>query len=326
MNSKMDYAKAMVTGGAGFIGSHLVEKLIQRGIHVTVLDDLSVGSPDNIPPDAYLIRGDVCYPQTVKQALEGVEAIFHLAAHVTIRDSFNAFVEDVRTNVMGTVNLLKCAEGSRVKKFIFASSMAVYGNADYLPIDENHAIEPVSPYGISKAASEIYVRRFCEYAGVQPIILRYFNTYGIRQTLSPYVGVINIFIQKLLEEKNICIFGTGNQIRDFISVDDVANATVLASDYDGPEHVFNIGSGSGRSINSIATILQKAMHTHVKRVHLPFQPGEPSDSVANIELARRELGFEPACQLEDKLDEIIRWNASIKAPQIKNPGSENQKI
>jgi len=302
------YSKAFVSGGAGFIGSHIVEKLLHRGIKTVVLDDLSVGKKENIPGEAELIIGDVCEPQIVQKALTEVDFVIHLAARVSIRDSFRSFIEDARTNVMGTVNLLKHIEGSAVKKFIYASSMATYGDSMYLPIDEKHPLDPTSPYGISKLASEKYVQCFCKQHGIDPVILRYFNTYGPRQTLTPYVGVITIFIQKLLREEDLPIFGDGRQVRDFISVDDVAEATLLAMDYAGPINTFNVGSGTGTDINSLAQILKEAMKKSTKIEYLPKQPGEPTDSIADITLAKKELGFTPRWSLEQKLPEVIEWN------------------
>jgi UDP-glucose 4-epimerase len=304
----MEYKRALVTGGAGFIGSHITEKLLARGIEVVVLDDLSVGKKENIPTNAEFIEGNVCDPEIVRRALAGVDVVFHEAARVSIRDSFRGFVEDARANVMGTVNILKCMEGSGVKKFIYASSMAAYGDAKYLPIDEGHPLEPTSPYGVSKLASEKYIHCFCQYAGIDSVILRYFNTYGPKQTFSPYVGVITIFIQKLLRDENLPIFGDGNQVRDFINVDDVAEANVLAMEYNGSHQIFNIGTGVGTTVNSLAEILKEIMEKPIEINYLPLQPGEPSSSVADVSLAKKELGFIARLSLLEKLPEVIEWN------------------
>ncbi len=304
----MEFKKALVTGGAGFIGSHIAEKLIARGIETVVLDDLSVGKKENIPSNAEFIKGDVCDPECVRNALAGVEVVFHEAARVSIRDSFRGFSEDARANVMGTVNILKCMEGSEVKKFVYASSMAAYGDARYLPVDEGHPLEPTSPYGVSKLASEKYIHCFCQYAGIDYVILRYFNTYGPRQTASPYVGVITIFIRKLLNGEDLPIFGDGNQVRDFINVEDITEANLLAMDYSGPHQIFNVGTGVGTTVNTIAQILQEKMGKSIQIQYLPIQPGEPSSSVANISLARKELGFVPRWALEKKISEVIEWN------------------
>jgi UDP-glucose 4-epimerase len=304
----MEYKKALVTGGAGFIGSHIVQKLLQKGMETVVLDNLSAGKTENLPPGTQVVIGDVCDPATVRNTLSGVDVVFHLAARVSIRDSFRGFVEDARTNVIGTVTLLHGMEGSGVKKFIYASSMAVYGDARYLPIDEEHPIEPTSPYGVSKLASEDYVLCFCKHLGIHPVILRYFNTYGPKQTFSPYVGVITIFIQKLLRDEDLPVFGDGNQVRDFVHVDDVAAASLISIEYQGGKQVFNVGTGIGTTIHSLAEILKDKMNKSNRVNYQPIQPGEPSSSVADVRLAREELGFTARWSLQEKLEEVIEWN------------------
>ena len=304
----MEYQKALVTGGAGFIGSHVVQKLLEKGVETVVLDNLSVGKVENIPSGAKLVIADVCDPETIRNILSGVDIVFHLAARVSIRDSFRGFIEDARTNIMGTVTLLNCMEGSGVKKIIYASSMAAYGDARYLPIDEKHAIEPTSPYGVSKLASEKYILCFCKHLGIQPVILRYFNTYGPKQTFSPYVGVITIFIQKLRNDEDLPVFGDGNQIRDFINVDDVARANLMALDYKGGIKIFNVGTGIGTTIKSLAEILKEKMKKCNKINYLPIQAGEPSNSVADVKLGKKELGFTAKWSLQEKLGEVIEWN------------------
>lgn len=304
----MPYRKALVTGGAGFIGSHIVERLVHAGIDTVVLDDLSVGLRENVPDGAQLIVGNLCDPEVVRAALVEVDIVFHQGARVSIRDSFRGFVDDVHSNVIGTATLLKCLEGSQVRKFLYASSMATYGNARYLPIDENHPLEPTSPYGIGKLASERYILCYCKHLGIDPIILRYFNTYGSRQTHSPYVGVITIFVRKLWRGESLQVFGDGMQVRDFISVHDVTTANLLAMHYAGPSTIFNIGTGIGTTVNSLARILKEMMHRSGEIIHLPPQPGEPANSVADTCLAKTELGFTPRWSLEEKLPEVIEWN------------------
>ncbi len=311
MNPHIQCKKALVTGGAGFIGSHIVRRLIESGIRTVVLDDLSVGKREYVSDGAELIIGSVCDSNTVHRALSEVDVVFHLAARVSIRDSFRGFVQDVENNVMGTVNLLRCIEGSPVKKLIFASSMATYGNAKYLPINEEHPLDPTSPYGISKLASEKYVLRFCQFLGIDSVILRYFNTYGAGQTFTPYVGVITIFIQKLLRGENLPIFGDGRQVRDFVSVDDVAEATMLALKYVGKGRIFNVGTGIGTTVNSLADMLKRALGASNQIEYLPPQLGETTNSIADITLARDALGFMPRWSIEEKLPEIIEWNTRI---------------
>ena len=216
------YKRALVTGGAGFIGSHLARALLKEHIEVVVLDNLSMGKIENVPEGAEFICGDVRSKDDTIRALHGVDIVFHEAARVSIRSSVEHFHDDAENNLMGTINLLRCCQADKVKKIIFASSMAVYADCKGpIPIVEDYTTEPISPYGISKLASEKYCMRFSEFTGIDCHVLRYFNTYGTGQTLSPYVGVITIFINRLLDGEPPIIFGDGEQKRDFIHVGDI---------------------------------------------------------------------------------------------------------
>ena len=307
-SSSNRYRRALVTGGAGFIGSHLTEMLLETGLETVVLDNLLVGERENIPVGSQFMEGDICDPETVARALRGVDIVFHQAARVSIRDSFRGLADDVWCNVLGTVNILNSLPGSSVKKLVFASSMAVYGDVRDLPIQEHtNWMQPTSPYGISKLAAEKYILCFCSRINVQPVILRYFNTYGTRQTLSPYVGVITIFINNLMQGLPLNIFGDGEQVRDFIHVRDVTRANLLAMDYEGQHAVFNVGTGTGTSVNELAGMLTEMMHSETEFVYLPEQAGEPASSIADMDLCRRELGFVPVQSLETGLPEVIDW-------------------
>ncbi len=216
-------AKAiLVTGGAGFIGSHLCDALLREGHQVRVLDDLSVGRLENVPKGCEFIRGNILDESVVTQAIRGVDCISHQAARVRVRGSIETFYEDAETNLMGTLHLLRYAGKSGVRRFLYASSMAVYADCDQpIPINETHPTLPASPYGIAKLTAERYVRLVCHSFGIEPVILRYFNTFGTRQAFTPYVGVITIFITRLLQKKGITVFGNGEQTRDFVHVSDV---------------------------------------------------------------------------------------------------------
>lgn len=306
--------KACVTGGAGFIGSHVVECLAESGIETVVIDDLSMGKPENLPTGVKLIVGDVCDNKTMTHALGGVDVVFHLAARVSIRGSFRSLVEDARSNIMGTVNLLHALGNSTVRRVIYASSMAVYGEAVQTPMDESHPLDPASPYGIAKLAAERYLLTVCPMMEIRPVILRYFNTYGIRQTPTPYVGVITIFIRNLLNDTPLTVFGDGEQIRDFVHVRDVAKATVAAMRYKGQARILNVGSGKGISVNTLAKHIQEAMGKTVKALHVPPHPGEPRSTVADIALAKRELAFSPDGNLQGHLPELIEWHRGTLDP------------
>jgi len=306
------HKRALVTGGAGFIGSHLVERLLREGIEVVVLDNLSVGKRENVPADAQFVLGDVHDPSALTAALSGVDAVFHLAAKVSIRASVAGFYEDAETNLMGTLNVLRaCAQpASRVKKLVYASSMAVYADApEPIPLPETHETRPISPYGVAKLACERYTMLVAAQSSYQAVALRYFNTYGPRQTFTPYVGVITIFIQRLLRGEAPLIYGDGRQCRDFVYVGDVAEATfrAMASDACGGQ-VLNVGSGTGTSVNQVAALLCAKLDPQITPQHAPEQPGELRNSIADIRRAQLSLGYQPRGRLEDKIDEIIAWN------------------
>lgn len=311
----MKYKKALVTGGAGFIGSHIAAGLLEKGIETAVLDNFYMGKRDNIPSGAQLIEADILDIDKLNQALVGVDIVFHEAARVSIRHSLNDFYNDANVNIMGTVNVIKAVIKNKVKKIIYASSMAVYGNSRYLPVDEGHPLEPTSAYGISKLTSEKYCLGMAKFFDFEAVSLRYFNTYGTKQTLTPYVGVITIFINRLLGDKPPVIFGDGKQIRDFVAVEDVACANILAMEKGVSGQVFNIGTGKSRSINDIASLIIKHIKPGIKSEYAPPQPGEPASSVADITSAGKLLGFRPRHELEDKIEEIIEWNK--RNPQLR---------
>jgi len=307
----MRYAKALVTGGAGFIGSHLVRGLLERGLAVTVVDDLSMGRRENVHPDARFIQGNILDTELMEQALVGVDVIFHLAARVTIRGSMSHFVEDAQTNLMGTLSTLQACTRASVGKFIFASSMAVYSDSPTPdPIAETYATEPISPYGISKLAAEKYVHLVCSAAGIAATSLRFFNTYGPGQSLTPYVGVMTIFINRLLAGQPPIIFGSGEQCRDFVFVGDIVQGCLQSMDADSDGQVFNIATGRGTTINQLASLLCQRINPGITPLHEPAHPGELQNSVADISRARAVLHYTPQGRLEAQLDDIIAWNAA----------------
>jgi UDP-glucose 4-epimerase len=237
----MKLKNALITGGAGFIGGHLAHRLTSAGMNVSILDNLSVGRKENIPDSAEFIEGDIRDTVILSNAFKNVEIVYHLAAKVSIRLAVEEFVNDADINLMGTLNVLKAARDAGCRKIIYASSMAVYGNPDHSPQDTSHPLRPTSPYGISKLASEKYISILAPLWGIDFVNLRLFNTYGPRQTPSPYVGVITIFIRNLLAGEPIEIFGDGKQQRDFIYVGDVARAFELAGKSDASGIALNVG-------------------------------------------------------------------------------------
>jgi len=306
----MTFKHALVTGGAGFIGSHLCRELLSRGLEVTVLDNLSTGKADNIPDGAELVEGNILDAPLVGNVMKKrrVDVVFHQAARVTIRDSVKNFQEDASQNIMGTLNILRLCLENGVRKMVYASSMAVYADSEKPePVPEEYSLEPISPYGISKLAGEKYCLLMTRGTGLSCTVLRYFNTFGIGQTYTPYVGVITIFIHRLLEVKSLQIFGDGGQCRDFIHVSDVVRANILAMGRDLPTRVFNIGSGRSTSVLEVARILRDKLAPEVEIHHVDPHEGELRNSIADISRAVRELGFRPERRLEESIDEIIQW-------------------
>jgi UDP-glucose 4-epimerase len=310
----MCYERALVTGGAGFIGSHLTERLLSEGLQVVVLDNLSVGKRENVPSGAEFLQGDVQDREAVAQAMAGVDAVFHLAARVSIRASVAGFYEDAQTNLMGTLNVLRACAAQHVNKFVYASSMAVYADAPAgSTVSETYTTTPISPYGVAKLACERYAMLVAAESGFRAVALRFFNTFRPRQTFTPYVGVITIFIQRLLHGEPPVIFGDGEQRRDFVYVGDIVEGAfrALVTDVDG--EVFNIGTGLGTTVNQVAALLCARIRPGVVPLHAPEHAGELRSSVADIGKARRMLGYEPHGRLEDQIDEIIAWNRGMAA-------------
>lgn len=297
---------ALVTGGAGFIGSHLCDRLLVEGWSVRVLDDLSTGSRSNLASDVELFEGDVQSAEDCKNACAGVDTVFHLAAKVTIRNAAATFSEDASTNIMGTINMLSAAGGAGVSRFVNTSSMAVYADSlDFATVDEQHRIEPLTPYGISKHTAEQYALMMGPELGLEPVVLRLFNTFGTRQSFTPYVGVVTIFITKMLDGQPCTVFGDGDQCRDFVHVSDVARAFALAASCDDVSgKIFNVGTGVGTTVNQIVDLLRERLGEG-QFGHEQAHPGELRHSVANIAHAERVLGYSAKESLGGRLDEVI---------------------
>lgn len=269
-----------------------------------MLDNLSVGRRDAVPAGARFVHGDIRDERAVDEALAGVDCVFHLAAQVTIRGSFDRFYEDLDTNVMGTARVLRALEPSVVKWFVLASSMAVYADADApRPIGERHPTVPLSPYGCGKLASEGVARQILEARGIPFTAVRFFNTFGPGQTYTPYVGVITIFVTRLLRGEPPVIFGDGAQQRDFVHVDDIVAGTLAAP---GREPgTYNLGTGRGTSLNRLAELLTSRINPALKPQHAPAQSGELRFSIADIAAARSRLGYEPTRTIEGEIESVI---------------------
>jgi nucleoside-diphosphate-sugar epimerase len=299
----------LVTGGAGFIGSHLADELLKKGHRVRVLDDLSFGVKENVPVNCEFIRGTILDRHILHEATRDIDVIFHEAARVTVRGSMDHFYEDAETNIMGTLRLLQAAAFSGVKRFVHASSMAVYADSSIpVPVSEDHPTVPPSPYGIGKLAAERYVLMMGPALGIQPVVLRYFNTFGARQTFTPYVGVITIFITRLLQKQSISLFGDGGQVRDFVHVSDVVQANLLAMQSpDAIGRIFNVGSGRGTTVLQLANVLKNKLNRDAVIEFEPERPEELRNSIADISLASNVLGYTPRTNLETQLSELIEY-------------------
>ena len=295
---------ALVTGGAGFIGSRLVNKLLDHGFRVNVLDNLSVGTRSAIDLQAHFVEGDVRRREDVKLALNGIDCVFHLAAQVTIRSSLKMFYEDVDTNLMGTLNLIRCLDPKAVRHFVLASSMAVYADSKApKPIPESYPQEPISPYGTSKLAAERICNQVLDQMKIPFFALRYFNTFGPGQAFTPYVGVITIFITSLLQGDKPVIFGDGEQRRDFVHVEDIVEGTIKS--LCGPPGVYNLGTGRATSVKEMAKMLIERIRPDIQPVFTRAQPGELRFSVADINAAASKLGYHPKRSLEADIDSVI---------------------
>ncbi len=298
--------KILITGGAGFVGSHIAQALLKENIgDVIVYDNLSVGKIENIPVGCNFINGDIRDAEKLVKSMDGVDAVFHNAAFVSIRGSYLRLKDELDINCNGTLNVLESMVKKGVKKIIFASSMAVYGCPKQVPVMEENDLSPLSPYGFSKARGELFCKIFAEQYGISYGILRYFNIYGIRQTVSPYVGVLTTFINQALNKKPLTIYGSGNQTRDFVHVQDVANANLLALSYES-NGIFNIGSGTEESINKLADIVNNYLD-NVGKIYKPAPKGEVDRIRADIRQAQACLKYNPGPGLQSLLPEIIKW-------------------
>jgi UDP-glucose 4-epimerase len=312
--------KILVTGGAGFIGCHLVDRLLSQGFAVTVLDDFSSGRMQNIShhkkaKDFQVVHGDVRNTELLKNVVKDVDAVFHEAALVdaalSVKEPF--LFNDV--NVVGTLSLLRACADSGVKRFVFASSAAVYGNSKPVKKKEDMVLTPISPYGVTKLAAENYVRVFSELYGLETVSLRCFNVYGTRQSVgSSYGGVITAFLSRLLIGQAPIIFGDGKQSRDFVNVDDVVSANLLAlKGKSAIGEVFNIGSGTSTTIYELTKMLRHLTNKgNLEPVFTEPRVGDIRHCLADIGKAKRLLGFLPKIKFREGLSRLLGEYRNIK--------------
>jgi len=302
----------LVTGGAGFIGSHLTERLVQLGHTVRVLDDFSTGRRENLAGlerQVELIAGDIRDPQTVRQAVAGVEAVLHLAARASVPRSVEHPREANDVNVNGTLNLLLAARDTGVRRFIYSASSSAYGDSPALPKAETMPPRPLSPYAASKLAGEHYCACFAAVYGLETISLRYFNVFGPRQDPhSPYAAVIPAFVSRMLRGQKPIVFGDGEQSRDFCYIENVVRANLLA--LAAPRlagEVVNIACGERVTLNQIIRLINQHLGTDIQPEYQAPRPGDVRHSLASLEQARRVLGYQPQVFFADGLARSIAW-------------------
>jgi nucleoside-diphosphate-sugar epimerase len=300
-----------VTGGAGFIGSHLVDELLRRGSTVRVVDDFSTGRRENLPASRRMeiIEGDIADPAVARRAAAGASIVLHQAAIPSVPRSVEDPAASHHANVDGTLQVLIAARDAGVKRVVFAGSSSVYGNAPVLPKREDMPPRPLSPYALQKLVGEEYCRLFTELYGLETVVTRYFNVFGPRQSPgSPYSGVISLFIDAMLAGQAPRIHGDGGQTRDFTYVDDVVQGVLLAAERPGVEgRVLNVAAGGRVSLLDLLHALQSILATTVDPILGPPRAGDVRDSVADISEARRLLGFAPKTTFVDGLRQTVEW-------------------
>ena len=304
--------KAFVTGGAGFIGSHLVDSLLSNGCQVVVLDDLSTGRISNlehIRDKISFYKGDIRDRETLDTAVKDCEVIFHLAAVVSVPQTVEDPVGSAMVNEIGTLSVLESARKNNVKRVVLASSCAVYGDNPELPKNENMIQKPLSPYAVQKLTGEYYARLYNDLYGLETVCLRYFNVYGPRQDpTSPYSGVISIFMSKAVSKEAPVIYGSGKQYRDFVFVDDVVKANLFAAIAEGASgKVFNIGTGRYVTIKKLWKMMCDLCSLNIKPEYKPPRDGDITESAANINQAKTVLGFNPEHSFEKGLKITFDW-------------------
>lgn len=289
--------KALVTGGAGFIGSHLVETLMSAGNTVRVLDDLSSGFIESVPPDVEFVKGSVSDERVVQLAVKGVDVVFHQAAHRAVLRSVEHPLTTDQANTHGTLTLLKASVDAGVRRLVFASSSSVYGGAETMPTPETAPLNPRSPYAVSKLAGEYYCRVFAELYPLETVALRYFNVYGPRQRPdSAYALVIPLFMQALVDGESPVVHGDGKQSRDFTYIDDVVRANLAAAEAPASVcsgQVYNVAGGASYSLLDLLDILGDILDVEPRPVFQGPRAGDVRHTRADITAAQRDLGHTP---------------------------------
>ena len=300
--------KYIVTGGAGFIGSYIVKKLVARGDSVTVIDNLNTGKEKNLESvrnKIIFLKDSVLNMSLLEKETRNVDGIFHQAALASVQDSFSKRDEYYDVNVKGTENILKLAKKNNFK-VVYASSSSVYGNPEQIPIKESDAKNPINPYAETKLKKEELAIKYSE-IGVKVIGLRYFNVFGKGQS-KEYAGVLKLFLERIRDKLPPKVNGDGTQFRDFVYVEDVVNANILSMDSEISHGFFNVGTNSSITILDLAKIIIKSSGLHIEPVFGPALKGDVQGTIANIDLIKEKIGWKPTVVLEEWIDEIISAN------------------
>jgi nucleoside-diphosphate-sugar epimerase len=314
----------LVTGGAGFIGSNIVETLVSKGAHVRVIDDFSTGRPENLQTflDRVEFRKlDICNFSELRQAVEGVEYVLHQAAIPSVPRSVIDPISSHNADVTGTLHVLWASKEAGVKRVVYAASSSAYGDSERLPKHEEMPVKPISPYGLMKYVGEEYCRIFTALYGLETVSLRYFNVFGPRQDpTSQYSGVLSRFITSMLMDKPPVIFGDGEQSRDFTYVANVVNANLLACH--SPKaagRMYNVACGQRISLNEVVDVLNRILGTQLSAIHEPPRVGDIKHSLADIERAKSELGYVPSVGFEQGLNQTVEWYRTYLERSIHPP-------
>lgn len=300
--------KILVTGGAGFIGSHVADAYLDQGHDVHILDDLSGGRKDNVPAGAPLHPYDIRSKEAADLIRsERFDVICHHAAQMDVRRSVADPSFDADVNIRGFLNLMEAGRESGLKKVVFASTGgAIYGEPEYVPQDEKHVLQPLSPYGITKLTTEKYLFFYEKQYGIQHVVLRYANVYGPRQNPYGEAGVVAIFTERMLDGKQPVIYGDGMQTRDYVFVADVVKANVLALRYES-SGIFNIGTARETSVNELFRVIRDQIDESIPEEHAEGKPGEQRRSILSFVHSENTLGWKPIVQLEAGLERTVEW-------------------